>query len=220
MDGIREMEKKAENSVEDGVTIKPEPGKIEITFPQVNLWIVTGTFAPSWYEDAKREAAKGCTASKRREIIFSICFLEAYFPEWVRDDVLEKNYKQMAKYFFNKNSISYVWQEVAKNLKKDKKISDTQKFDSVTWKNFTDLLGQRNWICHGVASRPIGSVDTRSEKIERLNNEMRKNRDNFNNAKNGDSLKAAVNLVTELHKAAGNQFSMPEWIENAPNPKA
>jgi hypothetical protein len=50
-------------------------------------------FAPDWLRDARSEAMLlEDIDSRRREIVFAVCFIESYLFEWVRDDVLCRNY--------------------------------------------------------------------------------------------------------------------------------
>jgi len=57
-------------------------------------------FAPDWLRDARSEAMLlEDIDSRRREIVFAVCFIESYLFEWVRDDVLCRNYPEIEQYF-------------------------------------------------------------------------------------------------------------------------
>ena len=60
----------------------------------VNLTLGTSTiwqaysWARDWFDDAFNETRVSDHRSRRREILFSVCFAESYLFEWVRDEVL------------------------------------------------------------------------------------------------------------------------------------
>jgi hypothetical protein len=65
----------------------------------LTLW-VTYSFASDWLSDAKSEAATPLSAaSRRREVLFAVCFAESYLYEWVRDRVLERDFARLAGFF-------------------------------------------------------------------------------------------------------------------------
>jgi len=66
-------------------------------------------FAPEWFEDALSEARGPTLAivpdnrnSKRREILFAVCCVEAYLIEWVYEDILCEDSKRLLTYFSNR----------------------------------------------------------------------------------------------------------------------
>ena len=62
-------------------------------------WIYQ-SFAKAWFKDALNEVRHGIDInSRRREIIFAVAFAESYLVEWVRDDILKKDFGKFNLYF-------------------------------------------------------------------------------------------------------------------------
>ncbi len=60
------------------------PTRLVNTGHKVTMW-QHRDFARSWYMDAQREVFESNELdSKRKEIIFAMCFVESYFYEWVK----------------------------------------------------------------------------------------------------------------------------------------
>jgi hypothetical protein len=78
--------------VKDDVLVKDDA--------EVELWF-THSFAPDWFKDAMHEAKAptGDVDARRREILFSVAFGESYIVEWVRDEVLKRDYRKFSNYF-------------------------------------------------------------------------------------------------------------------------
>ena len=77
------------------------------------------SFAPEWYEDALNEARGGKDHhSRRREVVFAVCCIESYLFEWVRDDVLNREFSSLQNYFPDDHlrGIRERWKEVIKTL--------------------------------------------------------------------------------------------------------
>jgi hypothetical protein len=77
-----------------------ESGSFNIEGSPAILWL-SASFARAWYEDALAEARAGDTFQhrRRREIVFAVCAVESYLLEWVRDDVLSRNFAALNTYF-------------------------------------------------------------------------------------------------------------------------
>ena len=67
------------------------------SFP-ATVWI-TETFAPDWFADAIHESHLEGPGARRREIIFGVCCAESYLLEWVRDEVLNREFGKLKSYF-------------------------------------------------------------------------------------------------------------------------
>lgn len=185
--------------------VTPGPGMATWTGYPPTPWMA-GDFARDWLADAKKEACGTDRHAKRREILFSVCFLESYLLEWVRDQILKKDYGRLATYFppNSKRPILKRWEFVTTKLLQDHLISSTPDFDRKTsgaWRDLIQLINLRNWLCHAGASRPI------SEAFDQ--DWMRK----FADTPNGWALDVSIRVVRELHQAAGDKFPVPEWID-------
>jgi|GEM_PF-1503401 hypothetical protein len=159
-------------------------------------------FAPDWLRDARSETMLlEDIDSRRREIVFAVCFIESYLFEWVRDDVLCRNYPEIEQYFDHRNvkgqpirlGITERWKTVMKKLSEAKKISASMPLDKPAWQEFQLLVRYRDGLVHGVASRPEKDdlpADARPiPTVEQLQS-----------IPAGWPTQVAINLVIQLHK--------------------
>jgi hypothetical protein len=66
---------------------------------EATLW-QTYSFAPEWFEDALREAkTSNDHNARRREIVFAVSCAESYLVEWVRDEVLDRDFEKTSAIF-------------------------------------------------------------------------------------------------------------------------
>lgn len=133
------------------------PGSYEMTGFAGNLraWQAY-SFAPSWYSDARHEATKVGRDARRREVLFAVAAAECGLFEWVRDQVLQHDYKRLERYFAPEKPrrIQDKWKEVPKSLLADNLIAGVPDLSGTAWQDFIDLAGYRNGLVHGGASRP------------------------------------------------------------------
>ena len=121
----------------------------------VTAW-QTHSYAPEWFADAREQArADRGPASRRREIVFAVCAAEAYLLEWVRDDVLDRDFETLASYFppGDHSGIRCRWKTVTKRL------SDASRTKAITWggsewQEFVNLVKYRDGLVHAGSSRP------------------------------------------------------------------
>lgn len=78
--------------------INAESGAYALSGGSVELWKY-GTHAPAWFADAKQQVILGDDQARRREIIFAVCAVESYLFEWVRDKVLNGEFRLLTHYF-------------------------------------------------------------------------------------------------------------------------
>jgi hypothetical protein len=120
------------------------------------LWL-SASFARAWYEDALAEARTGNTFQHRRwEIVFAVCAVESYLLEWVRNDVLSRNFTALNRYFppGKPRGIKDRWKEVLKDLRRDDLISRCPNLSTRVWSDFVDLVNYRDGLVHAGVSRP------------------------------------------------------------------
>jgi rubredoxin len=80
---------------------------LPVVFGIATVWL-SYSFAPEWFADALHEArAGGDHHARRREILFSVCCAESYILEWVRDQVLNRQFDRLNKYFHPENGELY-----------------------------------------------------------------------------------------------------------------
>jgi hypothetical protein len=137
-------------------TLNAEPGQYRITGSDAKFWL-TATFAPAWYTDAIQQSKLGASRDTvRREIIFAVCAAESYLLEWVRDEVLKREFEQLEKYFppGGRQGIRERWKDVVKQLATDGRIPHSQSFGGSVWQDFDTLVNYRDGLVHGRTSRP------------------------------------------------------------------
>jgi hypothetical protein len=95
-------------------------------------------------------------ASQTREIIFSVCAVEAYLFEWVRDEVLGGDFRKVNTYFpaGRRRSITERWQDVTRRLHHEQLLSTVPNWGTKPSQDFTLLVRYRNGLVHGGTSRP------------------------------------------------------------------
>lgn len=183
--------------------LKAETGRYVLTGFPVSLWI-TGNFSEAWYEDVEREASLSDNIhARRREILFSVCFLETYLFEWTRDIVglgnindyfpYEKPHKRDPTIKRYMRGLKENWRALPKELFDEGKIRADPKLKI---ENLKLLIAYRNDLVHVHVSRPQSSSQpselnprTSPADIERLSP--------------GWARDIAKNLVLDLHKVLG-----------------
>src|SRR5713101_4785635 len=96
--------------------VTPEAATSKWEAQSPTLWFFY-SFAPDWFEDALTEASRGQDHhARRREIIFAVCAVESYLVEWVRDEVLKRQFASLTSYFpsGDRRGITQRWKEVLK----------------------------------------------------------------------------------------------------------
>lgn len=168
-----------------------------------NLWLKQN-FSHDWFSDALSEAKSSSGKnSRRREIVFAVCFAESYLLEWVRDEVLQQNYEKLFDYFKKKRGIKVRWKEVIKKLAKDGLIKKSPDFNQEYWKDFIKLVKYRDGLVHANVSRP----DSTLLEIEKRPSPTAHELDNL---KPGWPTNAVKELVLRLHDAIGT--NPPPWL--------
>jgi len=166
------------------------------------------SFAPEWFKDALSEARTGQDHnSLRREIVFAVCFVESYLFEWVRDEVLNRDFNELRKYFPPKDhqGIRERWKKVIKHLEDNDKIPKAPSFARSDWCNFVKLVKYRDGLVHAGPSRP----ETKSPMSQaRVPPEPSKTE--LDQRPAGWAVSVVVKLVRHLHDAVGTP--PPEWL--------
>ena len=187
------------------VTIRPEPARAEARVPEPTLWL-TYSFAPEWFHDALREAQTGHDHhSRRREILFAVCFIESYLFEWVRDGPLRGRFDELRDYFpiDDRRGIYDRWRQVLKALRDNGLINRLPNVGGphgVQWKR---LLLYRNGLMHARASRP----QTTARPNERMPVPSKTDLDRL---AAGWALRIVIDRVRHLHEAVNTP--VPEWL--------
>jgi hypothetical protein len=125
-----------------------------VSGPQV--WLHQ-TFAPKWFADMSDEATQPGGDARRREIIFSVCFVESYLLEWTRDEPLNRDFGALDRYLpaDDRKGIVDRWKRVTKRLLADDRIMAHPNYSrSAAWADFIKLVRFRDGLIHARTGRP------------------------------------------------------------------
>ena len=187
------------------VKVNLEPQRLQAESPAPTTWR-SCTFAREWFEDALQEARTGTdNNAKRREIVFAVCFAESYLFERVRDDVLNRDFQALDRYFppGKWQRVIDKWKYVPTNLRKDGLIQATPNFGQPYWEDFKKLVKFRNGLVHAGSSRPeTAGQDEIAKPVP--------SKDELDSLPVSWATEVVVKLVKELHKAVGT--SPPGWL--------
>lgn len=183
---------------------------LNVTLPMITAEIIGSpwiyqSFAKAWFKDALNEARHGIDIdSHRREIIFAVAFAESYLVEWVRDDILKKDFVKFNVYFpvSKKISAEDKWKKIPKQLCKDKLLGKTPILEATFWDNWKKLINYRDGFIHAVTSCPENLEALRKKESSKIH-EMSK-------IKSGWATNVVIELVKQFHKAAN--MPTPEWL--------
>lgn len=164
------------------------------------------SFALEWFSDALNEARrKNNHQARRREIVFAVCFAESYLFEWVRDEVLHRDFKSLNQFFLpgEQRGAAKKWKDVPKALLAAGPIKDVPNLGQPWWEDWLNLVDMRNGLIHARASRPGTSSQPESERPFPSKSDL----DGLNP---GWAVNVVVKLARELHAAVGT--SAPRWL--------
>jgi hypothetical protein len=186
--------------------IVPVTGVVAMTgVGSVTVWL-SANFAGAWYADAKSEAiGVGDTQRRRREITFSVAAVESYLLEWVRDEVLKRDFVLLDKYFppGERRPVTEKWKGVTKAVFSDGLIPSAPSFTGKTWQDFCRLVEFRNGLIHARASRPQTAGLSEDQMPVPSMEELQ-------TLQPGWAVEVITALIRELHSAAG--MKEPAWL--------
>ena len=200
----------ASTAVDESEHLKTQSLSINSAFQSqsagaLTLW-VTYSFAPEWFNDAKAEVNTPPTpASRRREILFAVCFAETYLYEWVRDQALQRDFSRLADFFpiQDRRGIRERWKEVTKKLAHEGLMPRAPDFNDRYWHEFTRLVDYRDGLVHALASRPESASLASGE-------EPRPSIKTLDTLAPGWPTRVVVALLQHLHDAGGTKS--PDWL--------
>jgi hypothetical protein len=170
------------------------------TLPMITAEIIASpwiyqSFAKAWFEDALNEVCHRIDIeSRRREIIFAVAFAESYLVEWVRDDILEKDFKKFNHYFPINKKISAAdkWKEIPKQLCKDNLLRETPILEATFWVNWIKLINYRDGFIHAVTSCPEDLEILRKKELSKIHK--------MSKIKSGWATHVVIELVVTVHE--------------------
>jgi hypothetical protein len=173
-------------------------------FGNLTVWR-TYSFAPEWFRDAKEEASRPGPNARRREIVMAACAAESYLLEWVRDSVLQRDFRSVENYFppSDRRGILDKWKEVPKKLNREGLIPKAPDLGSATWVEFRRLVEFRNGLIHASSSRPeTDNLPTASIPYP--------SKSDLDGLEAGWATRAVFHLIVELNTAAATRT--PAWL--------
>lgn len=181
----------------------------EVSSPTLS---VGANYAEHWYADALAEVKDSADSNnKRREIVFSTCFLESYIYEWVRNygtHFVTKYFSETAKThdgdFYAKglkNKWKYIPSEIAKELGLVQSLT-------LDLSGLGELIKFRNGLVHAKASKFYNAFTEKSDQPVPSQEELE------GSIKTGWAISVASKLVTSLHEKLNSD--VPNYLKRKP----
>lgn len=167
----------------------------------------TASFGQAWLKDTYLESKVDGLDHRRKEVICAVCFLETFLFEWVRDEILKKDYKALDTFFppGRAMGISGKCNRVFRDLLKENKIKEIPNWGTAPWANFKRLVAIRDALIHAAVSRPFQDDDSATEeKLPEVSN--------FIGLEAGWALNVVTTLAVEFYKAA--HMDVAPWLVN------
>ena len=166
-------------------------------------------YAADWYADARGEVSDSANKqNKRREIVFSVFFLESYLYEWVRNqrsDFLAKLFDKGAKTLDGKHSLQglkFKWQYIPSAIAHELMLATDFELDL---NELERLIKFRDGFVHAKASRFYN--DNTEEIILPVPSQEKL----ANTSQSGWAVTTAKNLVISLHQKTDSD--PPKYFE-------
>lgn len=159
------------------------------------------SFAQSWLRDAWLEASLDGPDHRRHEVLFSVCLVESYLFEWVRDAIVRRDFRALSRYFppGERRGVEQRFKQVMKELHADGLVKAPPSFGTTEWADFLDLVRLRDGLIHASISRPQMFVA-----------ENRRTLLDLNRLAPGWAIGTARTVLLGTHEAAG--FGPPAWL--------
>jgi hypothetical protein len=171
------------------------------------IWL-TYRFAAEWFNDALQEARTGMDHhSRRREVIFAVCTAESYILEWIRDEVLNRDFQRLNNYFPPGRwmNVTDKWKKIPKQLLRDGLIPRIPNLENPGyWGEWLKLIEYRNGLIHARASRPETASLSEIEKPV-------PSKALLDSMSAGWPTRVVVELIRRLHAAVGTL--VPGWVQ-------
>ena len=200
------MSESGDNPLPSSATQVIRPAAITLDIVLTATFWSSYSFAPEWFNDALNEARTGKDHhARRREIIFAVCCAESYLVEWIRDEVLNRDFNRLNQFFppGERHGVAEKWKEVPKALYDAGLISAVPNLGRPYWQNWLKLVDLRNGLIHAKASRPETHSQTADERPVPSRNDLEKLPPSW-------AIKVVVTLIRELHAAVSTP--VPAWL--------
>lgn len=166
-------------------------------------------FALEWFDEALTEATHPASStassnrrSKRREIVFAVCCVEAYLFEWVYHQVLRQDASQLVTYFPQDKHLGICerLKDVVNQLHSNQLLPKKPDFGGLN--QWSTLVKFRNGLVHANASRPVSNVPGDLMPDPSLKD--------LDQMPNGWAVRVITKVIGRLHSAAGTPT--PSWL--------
>jgi hypothetical protein len=161
--------KGAEVDEDSPISIEPAAGELSLQCFAPTVWL-TYNFARDWYEDALAEAGRPLSDADpdalrthrkavRREIMFAACAVEGYLVEWVRDDVLRRDFPALNEFFpaGARLTLQGKWTRVLEKLVRNRLLATLPRYSKRHAQEWANLVEYRNGLVHARTARPYTS---------------------------------------------------------------
>jgi len=186
---------------------KPEPLHVHVKdesavadavpFPPT-IWLADN-FAKDWFSDALHEARCGLDHhSRRREIVFAVCFAESYIVEWARNMLPVEEIRDLPL----PKKLKDKWKHVPKEVCAC--VGDKIEYDP-NLGDLGQLLRYRHGLVHAAASLPATNKQPQKEKPFPTKKRLQER-------KPGWAVRIVVALVRDLHQAVGT--CPPKYLQD------
>jgi hypothetical protein len=196
----------------EDITIRAEPAVVQASVGIPTVW-QTYSWARAWFEDTLKEASVPADSeqkrhARRREILFAVCFAESYLFEWVRDEVLKRDFSRLSAYFpqGRKRGVFEKWKDIPEQLRDEGLIPKVPQRGDVHSGDWRKLIDYRDGLVHARASRPETKSQSSEERPAPTVAEL-------DDTPPGWAVGVVREQVRRLHEAAGT--SPPEWLFGA-----
>jgi hypothetical protein len=194
--------------------LNAEPGSYKLTGSPLAFSLTT-QLAQDWLNDARAEATHRRSPDnwhyRRREVLFAVCFLEAYLFEWALS-LFQREGNRVLKYFpaGDKRGVADKWGVIPAQLHRDGFLANQLRIRSGSHNaNWKRLLAIRNGLTHGTSSWP----EVRGGKVAHPAPTPKLG--DVGALRPGWAVNVATYRVKALHAAAGT--TPPAWITARPS---
>ena len=131
---------------------------------------------------------------------------ESYLVEWVRDQVLNRDFERMGTYFSpgGRRGVTEKWKDVPRQLEKDGELSGTPDLGKQFWEDWLQLIRYRDGLIHARASLPDGSEVSPDDAPFPTGKDLA-------DLEPGWAIATTLRMVSQFHDAAG--MKLPDWLE-------
>jgi len=159
------------------------------------------SFSQDWLRDACAESQRQGPDHRRREVLFSVCLVESYLLEFVRDVILRMDVATLEIYFppDRRRGIEEKFKDVLKHLSKDGRIAEPPAFGDSVWADFVRLVRMQDDLIHASISRPVQMPAENAPSMDLFAFDA------------GWAMRTACSLLLATHQAV--KIDAPTWLE-------